>query len=358
MEISLAKYDSTILTHENLHTLFDQFKKSLSQYTNYCLIVDTSLFSHFKKAIAEHFSLHSILLIPQGETHKTLEMAAHCWQELMKRGLDRKSAVIAIGGGVTTDLIGFVASCFMRGIDAIYIPTTLLAMVDAAIGGKTGVNLPQGKNLVGTIHHPKQVLICQEFLGTLPEREFKSGMAEVIKYGVISDADLFTLIEQQSDAILKRDKKILSTLIERSCQIKSEVVLEDEKELNLRAILNYGHTFGHAIEALTEYKQFLHGEAISIGMSCAAYVSYLLKRVDKSFIERQDALLKKCGLPTDLPPSLSIDKLIETMKGDKKATSGKITLIVADRIGKVTKLPDVDQTIIKQALTQKLMSNF
>lgn len=348
MEISLTKYDSKIVFHESIPDLFQNLKTSLGRHTNCCIIADEFLLHNYKQTF-ENF-LFPIIPIPSGETSKTLQMAESCWQEMSRKGMDRQSAVIAVGGGVVTDLAGFVGACYMRGIATYYIPTTLLSMVDAAIGGKTGVNLPQGKNLVGAIYQPKEVHICQDFLLSLPDREFKSGLAEVIKYGVIWDADFFELLEQQMDSILKKEKDILRKIIERSCEIKSYVVLQDEKEQNLRAILNWGHTFGHAIEAITGYKQFLHGEAISIGMSCAAYVSYYLKRVDLSFIDRQDNLLKKAGLPIDLPSSIDIDTLIERMTSDKKAISGKITLIVADRIGKVTKLTDIDKTLIKEAL--------
>lgn len=296
------------------------------------------------------------LLIPEGERYKSLTQASRCWQEMFAKGIDRQAAIIAFGGGVICDLAGFVASCYMRGLDSFYLPTTLLAMVDAAVGGKTGVNLPQGKNAIGTFHHPKQIMIDPACLTTLPQREFNSGLAEMIKYGIISDPLLVDKLEEGIEKLKDRQRLLLEETIQRCIAIKSEFIAEDEKDrLGKRAALNYGHTFGHAIEAITHYRRFLHGEAVAMGMSCAVKVSVQLSLCDSSLIERQDRLCQRAHLPTQLP-RLSIEPLMTRMRSDKKATCGKINLILLEKIGKVVKVCDVDPVLIQQTLLAKMNS--
>lgn len=291
------------------------------------------------------------MLIPAGEQSKSLAIAESCWTHMHAVGLDRKSLVIGFGGGVVTDLAGYVASCYMRGVAVAQIPTTLMGMVDAAIGGKTAVNLPTGKNLVGTFYHPRLILIAPHYLQTLQEREYRSGLGEVIKYGVIRDAGLFAYLEQNMEAILRKETKALEIILERSCAIKAEVVQSDEKEAGLRAILNWGHTFAHAIETMTHYNTYLHGEAVAIGMNCAACTSRELGLVDDLFVKRQRDLCRHAGLPTLLPKGLDVDRMVALMAGDKKAVSGKITCIVARAIGQVEIASDVDPALIKKAVT-------
>jgi 3-dehydroquinate synthase len=297
------------------------------------------------------------LSIPEGERYKSLMQAKRCWQEMFAQGIDRQAAIIAFGGGVICDLAGFVASCYMRGLDTFYLPSTLLAMVDAALGGKTGVNLSQVKNAIGTFHQPKHILVDPACLITLPQCEFNSGLAEVIKYGMISDPLLVDKLEEGIEKLNDRQGLLLEGIIQRCIAIKNEIVVEDEKDvLGKRAALNYGHTFGHAIEAVTGYRHYLHGEAVAMGMSCAVNISFQLGLCDSSLIERQDRLCQRAHLPIQLP-RLSIERLMTRMKSDKKTIRGKINLILLEEIGKVTQVCDVDPTLIKQTLLAKMNAN-
>jgi 3-dehydroquinate synthase len=290
------------------------------------------------------------ILLPSGESAKSLEQVTYCWNLMYSHGLDRKSLILSLGGGTISDTAGFAASCYMRGLDLIHIPTTLLAMVDASIGGKTGINFGTGKNLIGTLHQPRLVLISPHFLASLPDREFRSGLAEVIKAGFIWDPDLVEFLERYMSHLLNRDAEKIKSIIAKACKIKAEVIRIDEKEKNLRSILNYGHTFAHAIEAATQYNRYTHGETVSIGMSCAARISREMGYVDADFVKRQTNLCQQAGLPVDLPSDLPIDALIELMSRDKKAVLGKINLILPRKIGKVDKINDIDPALIKRAL--------
>lgn len=284
------------------------------------------------------------MLFSAGEPFKSLATAETCWTHMHAMGVDRRSLVIGLGGGVVTDLSGFVASCYMRGIAAVHIPTTLMGMVDAAIGGKTAVNLPTGKNLIGTFYPPRLVLIDPHYLSTLPQREFRSGLAEVIKYGVIWDEALFEYLEKHVEEMRP---ETLAFILKRSCEIKTQIVQQDEKERGLRAILNYGHTFAHALETATDYATYLHGEAVAIGMCCAAHVSQELGFVDGTFVDKLSALCRHAGLPTQLPSHLNVEKFLALMAGDKKAVCGKINLVLARKIGKAELARDVDPEIVK-----------
>lgn len=275
------------------------------------------------------------ILVPDGEEHKSLASAEMIYTELLKARLDRKSALVALGGGVIGDITGFVASTYMRGIDFIQVPTTLLAQVDSSVGGKTGVNHPLGKNMIGTFWQPKLVWIDIETLGTLPRREFLSGLAEVIKYGVIWDEDFFCFLEQEREKILALHSPALVRLISRSCEIKAEVVSRDERESGLRAILNYGHTIGHAIETATGYTRYLHGEAVAIGMMSAALLARLLGLVDQQQTDRIGALIRSYGLPAVIPDAVGLVDLLSCMQLDKKTVSGALTFILPEKIGAV-----------------------
>lgn len=290
-------------------------------------------------------------LVPDGEDAKQLQWAADCWKELAQLGCDRQSLIIGLGGGSITDLTGFVAACYMRGIDCLYIPTTLMGMVDAAIGGKTGINFAGGKNLIGVFKAPRGILIDPSCLRTLPTREFVSGLAEIIKYAIISDSSLFEELEREIESV--RDHlMILENWIRRCAELKHHIVELDPLDQNNRLNLNYGHTFAHALESVTDYHQYLHGEAVAIGMSCAAYVSVLLNKLSRKDFEKQDRLCRRAGLPTELPLEL-IDDVIDKMKFDKKSISQKINLILPEKIGKVVKLQNVDPLFLKQALRLK-----
>ena len=279
----------------------------------------------------------TLITIPNGEQSKNLKLVHQCYDRLAEARLERKSFVVALGGGVVGDLAGFVAATYLRGVDFVQIPTTLLSQVDSSVGGKVGVNLKAGKNLVGAFYQPKLVLCDLDSLKTLPEREFKAGLAEVIKYGIIDDARLFGRLEKEIKLLLKQDTKTLEAIVARCCQIKAKVVGEDEKESGLRAILNYGHTIGHAIEAITRYGTYLHGEAISIGQVAAGFLSQQLTGLSADHAKRARRLFEKTGLPTNIKLSKAQrQRLIDAMQLDKKVSAGEVNFVLAHSIGKVT----------------------
>jgi 3-dehydroquinate synthase len=251
-------------------------------------------------------------------------------------------------------MAGFAAATWLRGINVVQVPTSLLAMVDSAIGGKTGVNHPQGKNLIGAFHQPRFVLIDPSVLKTLPPREFRAGMAEVIKYGIIWDVQLFTQLEasKRLDQLRYLDEELLQIILSCSCQAKADVVSKDEKEAGLRAILNYGHTIGHAVESLTGYKLVNHGEAVAIGMVAAGQIAVQLKMWKLADAQRQDALIQKAGLPTQLPSVLDIEAIIDTLQTDKKVKDGKVRFVLPTQIGAVTVTDQVPADVIRQVLRQ------
>ncbi|MDJ0714668.1 MAG: 3-dehydroquinate synthase [Prochloraceae cyanobacterium] len=302
-----------------------------------------------KKAGFEVFS-H---LIPAGETYKTLDSIKQLYDTALENRLERSSTMVALGGGVIGDMTGFGAATWLRGINFVQVPTSLLAMVDASIGGKTGVNHPQGKNLIGAFYQPRLVLIDPQVLKTLPEREFRAGMAEVIKYGIIWDADLFAQLEaaDRLDRLEYISEELLQTILTRSCQAKADVVSKDEKEAGLRAILNYGHTIGHAVESLTGYSSLVHGEAVAIGTIAAGEIATQLQMWSVEEAKRQYEAIVKVGLPTKIPAKLDVDRIIEVLKTDKKVKAGKVRFILPERIGKVTITDRVSPDILRQVLT-------
>ncbi|MEW6416788.1 MAG: 3-dehydroquinate synthase [Nitrospirota bacterium] len=275
------------------------------------------------------------VIIPDGEEYKDLLWVQHIYDELLKHKLDRSSALIALGGGVIGDITGFAASTYMRGISYIQVPTTLLAQVDSSVGGKTGVNHQLGKNMIGTFWQPGLVWIDIETLRTLPERELLAGLAEVIKYGVIWDRELFDFLEYNKDKILNLNIDALNHIIKRSCEIKAEVVSRDERESGLRAILNYGHTIGHAVETVTGYKRFLHGEAVAIGMCIEAMLSQDIGLIDNNQVLRIKRLIDLYGLPSEMPVDINNNRIFSSMQLDKKAVAGELKFILPEKIGSV-----------------------
>jgi 3-dehydroquinate synthase len=296
---------------------------------------------------------HTVIrcVMPAGESNKRLHQVETFIGEFLQGGLDRSSLVIALGGGVVGDTAGYSAAAFMRGIPFIQIPTTIVAQVDSSVGGKTGVNHALGKNIIGAFHQPEGVLIDMTMLRSLAPRELRAGLAEVIKHGVIADESLFAHMEQNVDAILACDLDALIIPVKRSCEIKSAVVAADEKEHGLRANLNYGHTFGHGIEAVTEYKKFLHGEAIALGMCAAGALSQALGLVDTNFVERQRACFEAYELPTRWP-DLPVEDVLAAMKHDKKARAGTLKFVVADSMGHVIHRTDITEDQTRDALKQ------
>ncbi len=274
--------------------------------------------------------------VPAGETAKTLKSVHACYDQLAAHRLERKSFVVALGGGVVGDLAGFVAATYLRGVAFVQVPTTLLAQVDSSVGGKVGVNLKAGKNLVGAFYQPRLVLADLDTFKTLPDREYRSGLAEVIKYGIIYDARLFGRLERDMPALLARKPETLAAVVARCCEIKAEVVRQDETESGLRAILNFGHTIGHGLEAISGYGKYLHGEAISIGQVAAARLSQEMSGLPASDVDRIESVLESAGLPTRVGLRAAERKrLLAAMTLDKKVSGGEIKFVLARHIGRV-----------------------
>ena len=297
-----------------------------------------------------------VMQMDDGEAEKNLQVYQQTMDFLLAARHNRSTCLIALGGGVVGDLCGFVAATFQRGVDFVQIPTTLLAQVDSSVGGKTAVNHPQGKNMIGAFHQPVAVLADTATLGTLPSREYAAGLAEVVKYGVIEDAAFFEFLEQHSDDLLAKDGAVLSQVILRCCAIKADVVSADERESGRRAILNYGHTFGHGIEKLCGYGQWLHGEAVAIGMVMAARLSVAVAGLDESVVMRLTALLRRLGLPTALDQAsrkvATIEAMMDVMGLDKKVVDGRLRFIVASQLGQVQVRDDIDAAVVRNVLAQ------
>jgi 3-dehydroquinate synthase len=291
-----------------------------------------------------------LVSLPSGETQKSLTVASYLYDQLAEARADRRTQVVAVGGGVIGDLSGFVAATWNRGLPLLMVPTTLLAMVDSSVGGKVGVNHPRGKNLIGAFHQPVGVWIDTVFLNTLPDREYRSGLAEVVKYGVILDADFFAYLEQHAAAILARDAACVRHIVARSCRLKADVVEGDEREeTGLRVVLNYGHTFAHAFETVAGYGTWLHGEAVAAGMVCASRLAERRGLIDVDITERQRRLLQAFGLPL-APQRWPVDDLITAMRSDKKNVGGRLRLVLPKRLGEVALFDDVPEDDVRRVL--------
>jgi 3-dehydroquinate synthase len=288
----------------------------------------------------------TMIEIPDGEEYKCAATLSGVYDELIEAGLDRKSCVVALGGGVVGDLAGFAAATYLRGIPFVQVPTTLLAQVDSSVGGKTAIDHPRGKNLIGAFYQPRLVLIDVETLSTLPDREYRAGLAEVIKYGVAIDRPFFEYLEQNAEKICAMDQDCLEIVIRRCCEIKAHVVELDEKESGLRAILNYGHTLGHAFETVAGYRELVHGEAVALGMVLAARISSVLGHCSEADVERVTALISRLGLQT-LPPKAERSALLEAIETDKKSCNGRIGFICNQGIGSFA----VEQLLPEKMLT-------
>lgn len=327
----------------NLAGLTD-FLRQRTKSNHAVIITDTNVDGLYADGLGdqladEQWEVH-VLVAEAGEASKCTEVATDLWETMLHEGTDRQSIVLAIGGGVVGDLAGFVAATFARGLQFFQLPTTLLAQVDSSVGGKVGINLPGAKNMVGAFWQPEGVLIDVDVLGTLPDREYRAGLAEVVKYGVILDKEFFAYLEANTDAINAKDAATLQTIVQRCCRLKADVVENDERETTgLRAVLNYGHTYAHAFEAAGNYGELLHGEAVSIGMMCAARLAKIMGRVDETFVARQLALLEALQLPT-ATPDYDGDELVAIMRRDKKADEGKLRFILPTRIGHVELVKD------------------
>ncbi len=315
--------------------------------THAVIITDTNVEDPLGEQAAESLARAGLevdlLVVEAGEPTKSTQSADWLWQKLLELKADRKSLVVAVGGGVVGDLAGFVAATFARGLPFVQVPTTLLAMVDSSVGGKVGVNLPGAKNMVGAFWQPTAVLVDIAALDSLPEREYQAGLAEVIKYGVILDAAFFEYLESHVPEIRDRDHETLVEVIARCCRLKAQVVAQDEREeTGQRAVLNYGHTFGHAIEATAGYGVWLHGEAVAVGMMCAARLARRLGRVDDTFVSRQRALIQALGLPLALA-RVDRELLMDAMLRDKKVAHGRLRFVLPTRLGHVELVDDVSE---------------
>jgi 3-dehydroquinate synthase len=318
------------------------------------VITDDNVHKPYALRVAESLGEQEVevdvIVVDPGEMSKSLDVAAGLWQGLLELGADRKTVVAAVGGGVVGDLAGFIAATYVRGLPFFQVPTTLLAQVDSSVGGKVGIDLPEAKNMVGAFLQPLGVLIDTATLATLPANEYSAGLAEVVKYGVILDARFFRYLETHAAALMDRASDALIHVVARCCRLKADVVEKDERELSgLRAALNFGHTFGHAFESLSGYGALLHGEAVAIGMVCAARLARRLGRVDAQFADRIGRLLQTFGLPTETP-KLDPEEVMSAMLHDKKVQHGQLRFVLPDRLGHVELVGDINPADVRAAL--------
>lgn len=315
------------------------------------LVSNTTVAPLYAKALMDCLSSRRVVeaILPDGEAFKTLQSVSRVLDVLVANRFGRDCTVVALGGGVVGDMAGFAAACYQRGVAYVQVPTTLLAQVDSSVGGKTGVNHPGGKNLIGAFHQPRAVIADTETLNTLPERELRAGLAEVIKYGLIRDRSFFSWLEQNIEKLLARDPEALAYAIRRSCEVKAEIVGQDEREHGDRALLNLGHTFGHAIESATGYTSWLHGEAVGAGMLMAATMSYECGTMTASEVNRLKVLLERTGLPTSAR-EIRADAALDHMRIDKKVKAGRIRLVLLRSIGESYVTADYSDAALRTTL--------
>jgi 3-dehydroquinate synthase len=357
IRVELAERSYNISSGNNILEDIGEKLKLFDLSPRIAIVSNPTVFSLYGERVSDSvkkagFELY-VITIPDGEEYKDLLWVQHIYDELLRIKLDRSSALVALGGGVIGDITGFAASTYMRGISCIQVPTTLLAQVDSSVGGKTGVNHKLGKNMIGTFWQPRLVWIDVETLKTLPKRELLAGIAEVIKYGVIYDGELFDFLEVNKDQILDLDSRVMTHIIKRSCEIKADVVSKDERESGLRAILNYGHTIGHAVETVSGYKRFLHGEAVAIGMFLEARLSQILGLINKDHVSRIKAVIDSYGLPSEMPEDMDVQSILLSMQLDKKAVAGEIKFIFPEKIGQVRIHKGVAGNTIRDLLQSK-----
>lgn len=334
----------------------DQLTSLLGTMSQILIVTNDTIAPLYLEAVsaalsAEVATVESIVL-PDGEQFKTLATVSKIYDQLMALRFDRKSALVALGGGVVGDMTGFAAATYQRGIRFIQIPTTLLAQVDSSVGGKTGVNHTAGKNMIGAFHQPESVIIDTATLATLPDREFRAGLAEVIKYGLIADRDFLYWLADNIERIQQREGAAVVEAIRRSCENKAQVVAKDERESGIRAILNLGHTFGHAIETATSYKHWLHGEAVGFGMIVALELSKNLGKLTAADVEFAVNIIRSVGLPTEAPPGLNAADIKQLMGADKKVEAGTLRLVLLRSLGDAYVTADFDDRELDKVLSQ------
>jgi 3-dehydroquinate synthase len=318
------------------------------------LVSDADVYRLFGKRVTASlegagFTVTSVA-VPRGEAAKTVRVAETCWDALLDAGLDRGSTVLALGGGAVGDVAGFVAATYMRGVSLVQLPTTLLAQVDASIGGKTAIDHPRAKNLIGAFHQPRLVITDPTAAQTLPDREFRSGLAEMVKHGVVLEGDYFAALERDAEALLARDLVALETAISGSCRLKADVIARDEREAELRAVLNYGHTIGHALEAATGFTRWTHGEAVALGMTAEAWLARRLGMASPELVARQERLLITLGLPVRMPP-LDVESVLKAIGHDKKARDGRVPFVLPPALGSFRLVHDVTLDDVRAVVT-------
>ena len=356
ININLEKKSYPIYVGENIIENYDLFEKHISG-NKVAIVTNDKVASLYLQKISNTLSIEKEIIpiiLPDGEAFKNTESLNLIYDRLLAGKANRQTTLLALGGGVIGDMTGFAAATFMRGVDFIQIPSTLLSQVDSSVGGKTGINHPSGKNMIGAFYQPCAVLSDTNVLSTLPEREFSAGLAEVIKYGLIRDRKFYEWLEKNIELVMSRDSRALTYTIERSCTNKAEVVAEDEKESGIRATLNLGHTFGHSIETALSYKGWLHGEAVGCGMLMAADLSMRLDLIDQGRVDRVKALLERAKLPIKIPRGIILKDILENMKVDKKSRNGILYLILLNDIGKATITADYTQRALTETINHFL----
>jgi 3-dehydroquinate synthase len=355
LHVNLGQRSYDVAVTSGDQTGLGPFALARSQGRLALVVADENVVAH-ADAVATSLSAAGfravVKVVPAGETSKSLEVAARLYDRLAELYADRRTLVVAVGGGVVGDLAGFAAATFNRGLALLMVPTTLLAMVDSSVGGKVGINHPRGKNLIGAFHQPVGVWIDTDVLETLPGREYRSGLAEVVKYGVILDPDLFAYLEEHGEALLRREPEAVRHVVARSCRLKADVVEKDERELTgLRTILNYGHTFAHAFETVAGYGAWLHGEAVAAGMVCASRLAERRGLIAGEVTVRQTRLLEALGLPV-APEDWPTDELLAVMRSDKKNEAGKLRFVLPRRLGEVALFDDVPEEVVRAVLAE------
>lgn len=350
LKVSLGDRSYPIHIGQNLLGLADLLVPHIKG-SQVCIVSNETVAPLYLQAVETALHDYSIIsvILPDGENYKTLETAALIYDSLLESNFSRSSTLIALGGGVVGDITGFAAATYQRGIRFIQMPTTLLSQVDSSVGGKTGVNRPLGKNMVGAFYQPQCVVIDTTTLNTLPDRELKAGLAEVIKYGLINNTDFLAWIEKHIDDLLARDPDCMRHAIRISCEEKAAIVAEDETESGIRAILNYGHTFGHAIETAMGYGNWLHGEAVATGMVMAADLSMRMGFIRQNDLDRVVELIRRAGLPL-IPPAMAAETWINLMKKDKKAQQGLLRFILLKGLGKAAIVDEVPASTLRETL--------
>lgn len=353
VKVDLGEKSYCIYIGHGLEEKLQSFVKTAGFSQKALLITDTNvgpLYGEKVKSLLDEAGLETELVaIPAGESSKSLRIAERLYTKAIELGLDRKSPIFALGGGVVGDLAGFIAATYMRGVPFVQLPTSLLAQVDSSVGGKVAVNHTLGKNLIGAFYQPKAVFMDLNFMKTLPKREIYTGLGEIVKYGIIYDQDFFDFLEQNQSAVLALEPEVAIHMIARSCEIKAAVVSQDEKEAGLRRILNFGHTIGHAIEKETGYVRYNHGEAVATGMVGAAYISRRLGLIDDAAYERVRKLTEACNLPLQAA-GVTVEAMYADIFHDKKTIGGKVTWVLMEKLGAVICRSDVPADVVKEAM--------